>query len=361
MKKSFLYAMMAFVFAISFTACNNDDNDSTSGTQQHDPASDEDQTEVTAYDALEWLQNSIVVIGENGEVARRIYGEMLDPSDTTILSISVEDYAMAERIFLDWVAPMKEQNVETVEGGYIYKLTDSYSNSQGSVEFKQIDGSEGILAKMSVTASTALKAVSEVRFISKDAWPENASQTQLYKAGEVYTIKDAPFLNKLVKSTEAGKSDYELPYMRVFPKDLEFYCIQGNDKGNEAILVWLSPDSETTYDHGCPDEYVEKEAYKHLATLPEAQKVLKYYIFNYESWENMIDYMKGRGQDWDWHFGRLATGNEEFLLNSYDAANKTIKCLDLDSKKGKICNVSINSWFKYRYMLVRIVPPYTEE
>ena len=82
--------MMAFALVMPFTACD-DDNDTTSETVQHDPASDEDQTEVTAYDALDWLQNSIVVIDENGEVVRRVYGEILDPSDTTILSISVED------------------------------------------------------------------------------------------------------------------------------------------------------------------------------------------------------------------------------------------------------------------------------
>ena len=378
MKAKFLYFMMAFALVMPFTACD-DDNDTTSETGQHDPASDEDQTEITAYDALEWLQSSIVAVDQDGSVIRRIYGEMLDPSDTTILSISVEDYAMAERIFLDWVAPMKEQYLEKVEGGYIYNLTDAYSNSQGRVEFQSADGSEGILAKMNVASGTALKAVSEVRFISKDAWPENASKNQLYKAGEIYKILSPVFRKVAIKSYSRAANyndNDETPKTRVFKPmpeakvmqissfvEVDYYCIQGNDNGEEAILVYLSPDVNDGDAHGRPIEYTRYGAYNYFATVPEAQKVLDYYTKNYEHWGLIIDYMEGLGHKWDWHFGGDTTGNSEFLLNSYDDENGTIKCLDLDSKVGKICDVSINEiWgFRYRYIFVRTAPPYTEE
>ena len=75
--------MMAFALVMPFTACD-DDNDTTSETVQHDPASDEDQTEVTAYDALDWLQNSIVVIDENGEVVTNRVVDMKVVTDERI-------------------------------------------------------------------------------------------------------------------------------------------------------------------------------------------------------------------------------------------------------------------------------------
>ena len=379
MKKNFLYLMMAFALVMPFTACDDDDN-ALDSVAQHDPESDEDQTAVTAYDALDWLQNSIVVVGENDTIARRVYGEMLDPSDTTILSVAVADYAMAETVFLNWVAPMKEQNLEKVEDGYIYSLTDASGNSQGSVEFRQADSSEGILAKMTVDEGTALKAVSEVRFISKDAWPENAAQAKLYKKGEIYRIS-APFIkSKKVPTKSSINEDYSSQATRgkfgpglsvpdskivltVTYQVLEFYCIQGNDNGQEAILIYLSPDVDDTYAHAVPKVYVDNNATKYFAAVPEAQKVLDYYTNNYDEWCQMIQTMEARGHRWDWHYGISTTGNAEFLLNGYDAANGTVKCLDLDEKVGKICDVSLNSFwrFRYRHILVRTAPAYMGE
>ena len=365
MKKNFLYMMMAFALVMPFTACDDDTNNPVA---QHDPVSDEDQIPVTAYDGLDWLQNSIVVVGENDTVVRRIYGEMLDPSDTTILSVAVADYAMAETVFLNWVAPMKEQNLEKVEDGYIYDLTDASGNSQGRVEFRQADASEGILAKMTVGEGTALKAVSEVRFINKNVWPENAAQSKLYKKGEIYT-KSAPLIKhkKVAVGNITSNPILNKPasqiVLTVTYQLLDFYCIQGNDNGQEAILVYLSPDVDDMYAHAVPKEYVENNATKYFASVPEAQKVLDYYTNNYDEWCQMIQIMEARGSRWDWHYGFNTTGNSEFLLNSYDAANSTIKCLDLDETVGKICDVSLSSFwrFKYRHMLVRTVPAYTGE
>ena len=368
MKKNFFYIMMAFALAMPFVSCDKDD-DTKNEIGQHDPASDEDQTPVTAYNALEWLQNSIVVIDENDTVARRIYGEMLDPSDTTILSVAAIDYTMAEAIFLSWVAPMKEQNLEKVEDGYIYNLTDANGNSQGRVEFKKADGNDGLLAKMTVDAGTALKAISEVRFINKDVWPENAAQTKLYKKGEIYRIsapyikfKKVPTKNYIASNPGLNKPASQI-VLTVTYQVMEFYCIQGNDNGQEAILVYLSPDVDDMYAHGIPKDYVENNATKYFASVPEAQKVLDYYTNNYDEWCQMIQIMEARGSRWDWHYGFDTTGNSEFLLNSYDAANSTIKCLDLDEKIGKICDVSLSSFwkFRYRHMLVRTVPAYTGE
>ena len=90
MKRNLFYfiILMAFV-AMPLTSCEKGQKGEEQG--QHDPSSDEDQIEITGYDGLEWFQNSIVVVDKKGKPERRIVGEMLDPSDTTILSVRVND------------------------------------------------------------------------------------------------------------------------------------------------------------------------------------------------------------------------------------------------------------------------------
>jgi hypothetical protein len=357
MKKNLFYfiVMMAFL-AMPLTSCEKDPQ-KPEEEKQHDPASDADQIEIIGYNGLEWFQNSIVVLDENGKPARRVYGEMLDPSDTTILSVCVSDLKMAEEIFLSWVAP--EKDVNKVNGGYDYNLTDYDGSPQGSVAFRNADGKQGILATVSVGANTDLKCFTEINFVSTQAWPENSSN-QKYEQGKTYVIR----ANRLQRQQHPIQSDDpDDPYTCMFPlpRDLTFFCIQGNTGGKEAILVHLSPDENARDAHGRPFEYISYNAHKQCASLPEAEKVLKYYTEYYQFWEAMIDIMENKGEKWDWHFGLDTTGNEEFILNSYNKEAGTIKILDLDDKKGKISDVDLYSTYHYRYMYVRIFPPYVKE
>ena len=357
MRNCFLMMMTAMV-SFAFISCEKNQESKDDEIGQHDPASDEDQIEITGYNGLEWFQNSIVVLDENGKPARRVYGEMLDPSDTTILSVCVSDLQMAENFFLSWVAPEKE--VSHVTGGYDYNLTDRDDNPQGSVSFRHADGRDGILAKVTVGPNTDLKCFSEINFVSEQAWPDN-SDNKKYETGKTYVIRAQAL--KIDNCPE--QPDPEL-YMHIvcmmpYTADLTFFCIQGNTDGKEAILVYLSPDLNDRLANDQPWSYVYWNAHKHCASLPEAEKVLKYYTENYESWEAMIDYMESLGHAWDWHLGWSTTGNEEFILNSYDEKAETIKVLDLDSKEGKIEDVGLGSWFNYRYIFVRTFPPYIGE
>ena len=351
----YLFVLMA-VAAMPLTSCEKEQKEEEQG--QHDPASDADQIEIAGYDGLEWFQNSIVVLDENGKPERRVYGEMLDPSDTTILSVRVNDLKMAEELFLSWVAPDKEVN--KVSNGYDYNLTDYDGTPQGSVSFRNADGSQGVLATVTVGQDTDLKCFTEIKLVSAQAWPENSS-VEKYEQGKTYVIRAQAL--KIDNCPE--QPDPEL-YMHIvcmmpYTADLTFFCIQGNTDGKEAILVYLSPDLNDRLANDQPWSYVYWNAHKHCASLPEAEKVLKYYTENYESWEAMIDYMESLGYAWDWHFGFDTTGNEEFILNSYNKEAGTIKVLDLDSKDGKIEDVSLGSWFDYRYIFVRTFPPYIGE
>ena len=225
MKKNlFYFFIMMAVAGMPLTSCEKDTQKETE--QQHNPTSDEDQTPITAFDALSWLQGSLVVVDGNDEVIRRVYGEPLDGSNPDVLSAPVADYAAAEKIFLSWVAPDKE--VTRVEGGYDYNLTSADGNAQGSVSFRAAEGDTRIVARMTVAEGTDLKKVREFEFISRDLWPENAAIPKV-EAGKIYFYDDYVLL-------------WGDPPLR--PKDtathkhIPFYCIQGNGDGKEGILVW---------------------------------------------------------------------------------------------------------------------------
>ena len=97
MKKSLFYLFMLMaVAAMPLTSCEKDPQKD----EEHDPKSDSDLTEVTAYNSLSWLQGALVVVNEKGEVVRRVYGESLDESQPDVLSAPVGSYATAEKIFL---------------------------------------------------------------------------------------------------------------------------------------------------------------------------------------------------------------------------------------------------------------------
>ena len=358
MKKGLLYIMMMLAcVAMPLTSCDNDEPGNGEQEGQHDPASDSDQTAVTGYDGLEYMQSCIVVVDDNDEIVRRIYGKPLDASQPTVISVPVTDLAMAQNIFLTWVAPGKE--VLLVEHGYDYTLSDDNGNEQGSVSFRAVDNEAGVIAKMTVAEGTALKHVSAVKFVSTDIWPENDDIAK-YEAGKTYIFKDNVW--------QWGRKFSSLRdpryYVTCENKDLEFYCIQGNDDGKEAILLWLCPDVNEKYKHPVPNlyinhdnDYVDYAVYTKLPSVAEAQKVLNFYNENYDAWQTMLKSMDAKGYLWSAQMGINTTGNSEFLLNGYDASSNKIKCLDLDGKTGEICNVWEISWFKYRYMHIRIFPP----
>ena len=167
------------------TSCEKDPQKEDEG--QHDPKSDSDLTEITAYNSLTWMQGSLVVVNKNGEIVRRIYGEPLDESQPDVLSAPVASYATAEKVFLSWVAPGKE--VTKVEGGYDYRLTSAEGKAQGSVSFRAVEGDARIVARMTVAEGTDLRKIREFEFISRDLWPENAVIPKV-EAGKIYFYDD---------------------------------------------------------------------------------------------------------------------------------------------------------------------------
>ena len=365
MKKNWIYLFLLMAIAVMpLTSCDKDDesmNDKPKVEDPHKPTSDADQVPVKAFDALEYLQGSLVVVDANNEVVRRVYGKPLDESQPTVISVPVADYAAAEETFLGWVAPDKEAT--KVDGGYDYTLTDAKGVAQGSVSFRAVAGEGGLLARMSVAPGTDLKQVSEVNFVDSDLWPENITYSSFVR-GNVYILDDYSLRwttdETILDNIFGVESQWDFQG-RDFQK-LPFYCIQSNTQGKDAILVWLSPDADNVGEHPYVDDYVDSEAYKYLPTVAEAQKVLDIFNNNLGFWNSMLAEMDKRGLKWSWKYGVWTTGNDEFLLGEYNPETKLIKCLDLDQNDeddelGRICDIELDDYYRYRYLRIRIFPP----
>ena len=349
MKKNWfnLFLLMA-IAVMPLTSCDHDDDPQPPqpGEEQHDPKSDSDLTEITAYDALSWLQGSIVVVNKNGEVVRRIYGEPLDESQPDVLSAPAASYAAAEKIFLSWVAPGKEAT--KVDGGYDYNLTDKEGKSQGSVSFRAVEDGGRVVARMTVANGTDLKEVSEVNFIDSKLWPENAAPWIKVKEGEIVTYHDG------ILTWEDG--------FFIKTGSVTYYTLQGNTDGKVGIQVHLCPDSDNSDLHPGAG-YYNYEVLPYLPSEWEAQQVLDIFNNNKAAWDKMMKTMADYGYDWYPKEGWGTTGNAEFMINKVDAAafSYILYCLDLDEDdsdgvKGSMREVSPFSFYKYRYILVKIFP-----
>ena len=346
MKKNLFYFLLLMAIGVMpLTSCDKENEPQNEPEQedQHDPTSDSDQVKVTGYDALSWLQGALVVVDEQGEVVRRVYGKPLDASQPDVISVPVVGYIAAEKLFLDWVAPTKEAT--RVEGGYDYALTDAEGKAQGSVSFRAVEGEAGVLARMTVNDDTDLKHISEVQFVDYDFWPEN-DDIERVEVGNIYWRED------VVLTWTWGYFENEC---HVTKKNLPFYCMQSNTDGNEGILVWLCPDTNNKWEHQMPTYYRSTEAWKYLSSEYEGEKVLEIFLNNKPVWDKMLKDMDAKGYQWSPQDGGGCTGNSEFLLRQYDGYRYML-CLDLDDGDGYKEWIMCSSLYKYRYIHIEIIP-----
>jgi hypothetical protein len=358
MKKNWFYLFLLMAFALMpLTSCGNDDEPKAEEEEeQHDPMSDDDQAPDATFDALKWLQRSILVEDENGEVFRRVCGKPLDESQPDVISVPVADYAAAEKLFLDWVAPGKEAT--KVEGGYDYYLTDGEGKKQGSVSFRAAGGEGGEMARMTVAPGTNLKHISMVKFIDAELWPENDTPP-MYAAGMIYEIEGAEIIWDLGWDHGLFYYDFEINM-----KPLPFCCLQGNTDGKEAILVWISPDANDINRHPKARFYEKMGIIKHLPSQKDAEKVLEFHDNNPFFWDNMLAVMDDKGYEWSAQPWEDSARCYEFMLDAdgitawFGPFTQEVRgILDLDSAKGQTSYVSKMSGNMYRYMLIKIVPP----
>ena len=355
MKKNwfYLFLLMAIV-AMPLTSCDKDDepviDNGEEEYQKPGPDYQEETRPVTAYDGLSWLQSNLVEVDDNNNVIRRVYGKPLDPSQPTVISVPVNDFADADSTFLRWVAPGKETT--KVDGGYDYNLTDRDGNPQGTVSFRAVEGEAGMIARMNIAPGTDLKQVTEVKFIDAELWPENAAYQRVEKR-KIYWMED-------YELTWSEGGPYVLD-LHVEKKSLPFYCLQDNTNGKEGILVWLSPDEDNYYSHPTIKWYNSK-ARSYLPSEAEAQKVVDRINQNVAYWDTMLSDMKANGHDWyarpfslfDDHAAK-----SKFVLNELDEGLilDYIMVFEMDVHPAELEWVFDTSQQMYRYMQIQIIPP----
>ena len=286
----------------------------------------------------------------NNNVIRRVYGKPLDPSQPTVISVPVTDFADADSTFLRWVAPGKEAT--KVDGGYNYNLTDREGNPQGAVSFYAVEDEPGVIARMDVAPGTNLKQVTEVKFIDAELWPENASYQRVERR-KIYWMEDYE-----LRWSEGGPYTLDL---HVEKKKLPFYCLQDNANGKEGILVWLSPDEDNHYAHPALKWY-NKEARSYLPSEAEAQKVVDKINQNVAFWDTMLSDMKANGHDWyakpfslfDEHAAK-----SKFILNEFyeGLIFDYVMVFEMDVHPAELEWIFDTSAQMYRYMQIQIIPP----
>lgn len=351
MKKNWIYLFLLMaVVVLPLTSCDKDDElVIENGGEGLNP--DDYRIKITGYDALEYLQENIAVVNEEGEVLRRIYGKPLDPSQPTVISVPVYDFADAESTFLRWVAPGKD--TIKVDGGYDYNLTDREGNAQGAVSFYAVEDEPGVIARMDVAPGTNLKQVTEVKFIDAELWPENASYQRVERR-KIYWMEDYE-----LRWSDSGPYTLDL---HVEKKKLPFYCLQDNANGKEGILVWLSPDEDNHYAHPALKWY-NKEARSYLPKEAEAQKVVDKINQNVAFWDTMLSDMKANGHDWyakpfslfDEHAAK-----SKFILNEFYVGLifDYVMVFEMEVHPAELEWIFDTSAQMYRYMQIQIVPPF---
>ena len=114
------------------------------------------------------------------------YGEALDEGDPTVLSIGVKSLEDAEDLFRMFVTDTLHLT-SYVAGNLTYTPVSRDGKQQGEINFTA--GADGCIARVTFSDDIPQDLVSEVRFIDKKLWPNNAESP--YIVGHEYLLMTA--------------------------------------------------------------------------------------------------------------------------------------------------------------------------
>ncbi len=124
---------------------------------------------------LEYIQDILVTVDDDGKITGYNVGENLNESDPSEISVPVDTYEQARDLFLKW---LPESAKPSVNGNtYTWEMTDEENKSEGQVTFTE-STAPGTTATISISASGT--KVRTVKFIPFSAWPENSSAMEEY-------------------------------------------------------------------------------------------------------------------------------------------------------------------------------------
>lgn len=177
MKKNFLkmVALMAVALPMAMlTSCDNEE-EIKPGQKEH---------ENHFPDESGWITNRIVTIDEEGSVFHG-YGQKLDESEPTVLYVGADDLEDAKNGFIVNLAPAGSP-LDVKGDNMTLTLTDTLGHVKNKIFFTAVNDGK-ILAKVTWERELGIENyVTELRYISKSLWPENAASTSPFVPGRIY-------------------------------------------------------------------------------------------------------------------------------------------------------------------------------
>lgn len=228
--------MLACAAGLMLTACtSNDDNPTAdiSTTPIDDTEEPGDYTgdgTFVAPDGLAWFMGHLVQTDSEGLLVGYVYGKPLDEADPTVLSVGVASAEEAEDIFRSFVADTLHV-VSVAPGTVTYSPTDSLGRKQGEIYFTT--GGDGTIARITFSDDIAQDLVSQVRFIDRTLWPDNAAS--VFEKGKVYFVRyvevfDDPYAQIIPYWTEEENGS---SYRR-------YVCLKPDAEGQPAMMFYCS-------------------------------------------------------------------------------------------------------------------------
>lgn len=224
---SLLLTSVMLAATSSFTSCSADDNPVAGPTNP-----EEEDVYEAPEDPLGDFMANFITTNEDGNQVLGGYGQPLDEGDPTVLSIGVESLEEAELLFNSFVTdPLHVVSIGM--GNITYSPVSRDGKAQGEIYF---NASSDCIAHITFSNDIPQDLVSEVRFIDKKLWPDNA--TSPYVLGKEYFLMKA--------YTNTSKTEFrcfliERDKVTTIDKDstepVVILCIDDGSNGNIPLFL----------------------------------------------------------------------------------------------------------------------------
>lgn len=200
---SIILPIWAILSAIVLGSCSHDEPNISQG--EDDIFTDE----------VEYLQNKLVVLDDDGNIKERVFGRVLDESTPQTVSVGVDDFNEAKEIFASLFSPETEISEDSLKA--------QFTIGKGRAELNQVKGGDGVIGRADFDVP-GLKFVSSMNFVLNSAWPENDNVKGYHTLGSQYQYNGWKGKSRLTKGDE--------PHT--------FVCIREYRNGIPALLVGMS-------------------------------------------------------------------------------------------------------------------------
>lgn len=213
MKINLFYSALLAI-SLSLPSCSNED-------EVKDPDMEVMESDI---DPLDVLRSSLLIEDENGNVSI-LRGVALDPTDPTIVSISVENYDDA---FMRFSGLFDEETEKSDDG-----TTYTFPENKGIVQFSKADNENGVVA-FAEFSIPSIPQITRINYILHSAWPDNDSTKGFHKFGVVYQYH----------GWSGSCSGNYSPNPNVSSEEwFDYVCIREYTGGEPALLVAITPNT----------------------------------------------------------------------------------------------------------------------